>query len=51
MKEATLRPVVKISADSDAEKAKALHDKAHNICFIANSVNFEVNIEPEFVTA
>ena len=45
--EVVLRPRVVISADSDAAKAKALHDQAHKICFIANSVNFPVRHEPE----
>jgi organic hydroperoxide reductase OsmC/OhrA len=40
--EATLRPVVTISAESDAGKALALHDEAHHNCFIANSVKFPV---------
>lgn len=47
-KSVTLRPVVKISQDSDLEKAKLLHEKAHHICFIANSVNFPVTVEPKF---
>lgn len=45
--EVTLRPVVTLAAGSDAEKAKALHEKAHALCFIANSVNFPVRCEPE----
>ena len=32
-------------------KAKALHEKAHKVCFIANSVNFPVRNEPEIVEA
>jgi organic hydroperoxide reductase OsmC/OhrA len=43
--EVMLRPRVTISA-GDAEKARALHEKAHSICFIANSVNFPVRNEP-----
>lgn len=46
-KEVTLRPKIEIAGGSDEEKATALHDKAHHICFIANSVNFPVHIEPE----
>ncbi len=37
-----LRPVVTITAESDADKAQALHADAHHLCFIANSVNFPV---------
>jgi organic hydroperoxide reductase OsmC/OhrA len=44
-----LHPRVTISAGSDAEKARALHTRAHSICFIANSVNFEVRNEPEIL--
>ena len=41
-----LKPRVTIGAGSDPEKAKALHEKAHEECFIANSVNFPVGCEP-----
>jgi organic hydroperoxide reductase OsmC/OhrA len=40
--EAVLHPRVTISADSDADKAAALHEQAHEQCFIASSVNFPV---------
>ena len=40
-----LRPVVTIAAESDPEKAGALHADAHRLCFIANSVNFPVTHE------
>jgi len=43
----TLRPKVGITAQSDAGKAKELHHKAHELCFIANSVKFPVGCEPE----
>ena len=39
--EVTLAPRVVIAA-GDLEQAKALHEKAHGACFIANSVNFPV---------
>jgi organic hydroperoxide reductase OsmC/OhrA len=41
-----LRPKVTISA-GDAAKAKELHHEAHAKCFIARSVNFPVENEPE----
>ena len=41
----TLRPRVVISEGSDVEKADILHHLAHEKCFIANSVNFPVNVE------
>jgi organic hydroperoxide reductase OsmC/OhrA len=49
--EATLRPRVVVAAGTDLAKAKALHDQAHKICFIANSVNFPVRHEPEISQA
>ena len=39
-----LRPEVTIARSSDADKALALHHEAHAKCFIANSVNFPVEI-------
>ena len=41
-KRVQLNPRVTISAESDTEKAKELHHRAHELCFIANSVNFPV---------
>ena len=43
----TLRPKVTISTRSDPAKAMDLHRRAHEMCFIARSVNFPVNIEPD----
>jgi organic hydroperoxide reductase OsmC/OhrA len=37
-----LRPKVTVSASSDSDKAQSLHEEAHRLCFIANSVNFPV---------
>lgn len=45
--EVVLKPRVVVSTDSDAEKAKELHTRAHKLCFIANSVNFPVRAEAE----
>jgi organic hydroperoxide reductase OsmC/OhrA len=42
-----LRPVVTLASGSDADRASALHDEAHRLCYIANSVNFPVEHEPE----
>lgn len=44
--EATINPRVTITGESDAEMAKELHHKAHEFCFIANSMNFPVNVAP-----
>jgi organic hydroperoxide reductase OsmC/OhrA len=46
-----LNPKVTISAESDADKAKELHHKAHELCFIANSVNFPVDNSPTIMKA
>jgi organic hydroperoxide reductase OsmC/OhrA len=43
----TLRPAVTFAAGVDTELARRLHDKAHHLCFIANSVNFPVLCEPQ----
>ena len=44
-----LNPKVTISPESDAERARELHHKAHELCFIANSVNFPVEAAPVIV--
>ena len=41
-----LHPKVTIAEGSDPDKARALHERAHALCFIANSVNFPVRNEP-----
>ncbi len=42
----TLNPVVTVAEQSMRECAIALHHKAHDLCYIANSVNFEVRCNP-----
>lgn len=42
----TLRPKVQIARENSIETAMALHHRAHELCFIANSVNFPVECEP-----
>ena len=42
----TLRPRVRVAAGSDRALAASLHERAHHLCFIANSVNFPVACEP-----
>lgn len=44
--EVILKPEVVISANSDPQKAEQLHHKAHEHCFIANSVNFPITCQP-----
>src|SRR5215813_4640005 len=48
-KSAVLRPTVTVAAGSDVGLARTLHKSAHEKCFIANSVNFPVECEPEIV--
>ncbi len=45
-KEVLLKPVFTVSEQFMVQKAIDLHHEAHKICFIANSVNFPVIIEP-----
>lgn len=47
----TLHPKVTVAAGSDLALARDLHHSAHAKCFIANSVNFDVTVEPEIVIA
>ncbi|MEO7329718.1 MAG: OsmC family protein [Minicystis sp.] len=47
--EVVLHPRVTVGPSADIEKARGLHVRAHSICFIASSVNFEVRNEPEIV--
>jgi len=45
--EVTLAPVVTVAEASMSEAALELHGRAHELCFIANSVNFPVRHVPE----
>ncbi|MBA3854108.1 MAG: peroxiredoxin [Gemmatimonas sp.] len=46
----TLKPVVTVSANApDADSFAKLHHEAHEECYIANSVNFPVLVEPTLV--
>ncbi|GHC33623.1 OsmC family protein [Aidingimonas halophila] len=47
----TLRPRVTIATGCDAARAERLHARAHELCFIANSVNFPVACEAEVEAA
>lgn len=47
--EIVLHPVVLITDESQVEKANALHDEAHRMCFIANSCNFPIKHEPKCI--
>ena len=45
--EVILRPRIVVGAADQLEKALSLHEKAHEMCFIAQSVSFPVKVEPE----
>lgn len=47
--EVVLRPTVTIQRGDDAATAERLHEEAHRLCFIANSVNFAVGCQPTIV--
>lgn len=40
--EVTLKPIVTVADQNMVAKAKELHKKANELCFIANSVNFPI---------
>ena len=45
----SLRPAVTFGGTQpDADQVRALHEQAHDKCFIANSVKTEIVIEPQF---
>lgn len=49
--EVVLRPRIVVQSADQVEKAIALHEKAHEKCFIAQSVSCEVRHEPEVTTS
>jgi organic hydroperoxide reductase OsmC/OhrA len=51
MSQVTLRPRITLEAGTDDERARRLVMKAHDSCFIANSVATPVEIVPTFVFA
>jgi organic hydroperoxide reductase OsmC/OhrA len=48
--EVVLKPEVTIRPSDDLATATALHHRAHQLCFIASSVNFPVRCEPTIRT-
>lgn len=45
----TLHPRVTVKRGADLERAAQIHERIHEVCFIARSVNFPVRIEPVFI--
>ncbi len=48
--EVVLHPVVVVGSPDQVAKAQSLHDDAHRMCFIAQSVSCTVRHEPEVVS-
>lgn len=46
---ATLRPTIRVAAGTDLGRALSLHDRIHEVCFIARSLRFPVDCAPTFV--
>ncbi|KAA2261594.1 OsmC family peroxiredoxin [Solihabitans fulvus] len=44
--EVVLRPEARFGTPEQAAKSASLHERAHHLCFVANSVNFPVRCEP-----
>jgi organic hydroperoxide reductase OsmC/OhrA len=49
--EVTLFPVITVASQEMVDKADALHEKANELCFIANSCNFPVYHKPIYKIA
>jgi organic hydroperoxide reductase OsmC/OhrA len=49
--EVTLHPRVTIASAQQMDRATELHPRAHDMCFVANSVNFDVRTEPAIVAS
>jgi len=49
--EVTLFPVITVANSAMIEQADVLHEKANELCFIANSVNFPVHHKPIYKIA
>jgi organic hydroperoxide reductase OsmC/OhrA len=47
----TLKPVITVRGDHDEEAVQQLVERAHRVCFIANSVRTAITIEAMVVTA
>jgi organic hydroperoxide reductase OsmC/OhrA len=45
----TLYPTITLKNIAQLEKASALHNKANELCFIANSLNFKVEHQVSFI--
>jgi organic hydroperoxide reductase OsmC/OhrA len=41
-----LRPAIEFESEPEPELLKRLHERAHEACYIANSLNCPVEVEP-----
>jgi len=48
--EVTLSPRITVRHPDMLDQAYRLHHKAHEMCFLANSVNFDITIQPKIKT-
>jgi organic hydroperoxide reductase OsmC/OhrA len=46
----TLRPAITVAAGTDEARARDLVETAHEQCFVANSMNARISIEPTIAT-
>jgi organic hydroperoxide reductase OsmC/OhrA len=49
--EITLRPRILVSGDANEERVRKLADKAHEHCFVANSLNSQMTVQPTIEVA
>jgi len=47
----TLHPTIGLAADTDTNKADAIHGLIHQYCFIARSLNFPVDVAARYETS
>jgi organic hydroperoxide reductase OsmC/OhrA len=45
---ATLRPQITLAPGMDVQVADAVHEKIHDVCFIARSVNFPLRVVAQY---
>ncbi|MCX6210188.1 MAG: OsmC family protein, partial [Bacteroidetes bacterium] len=48
-KSVTLHPIVTVNNNIDTEKVNTIHHTAHQKCFIANSVNFKIEVKGKVI--
>lgn len=44
-----LKPRVTLAPGANMEIAEKLHHEAHEMCFVARSLNFPIEIQPEII--